>query len=146
MGQKLYFWMLLIIFLSLGFLIQVQKASAMTAAEIEPGVVEVSTTNIYGFEIQDVAEKKIKDKTWVYFCMAEKMPRKKQKSKCFYGLKQDFGNVKVGLLLNGIQYGLKKRISNANGIVAFRKDAYFYPARIVRPQYVTWSHRTGPAK
>lgn len=142
MGHKLYFWMLLIIFLSLGFLIQVQKANAMTAAEIEPGIVEVSTTNIYGFEIQDVAEKKIKNKTWVYFCMAEKMPRKQQKSKCFYGPKQDFGNVKVGLMLNGIQYGLKKRISNAKGIVSFRKDANFYPARIVRPQYVTMAPKS----
>lgn len=137
MGHKLYFWMLLMIFLSLGFLIQVQKANAMTAAEVEPGIVEVSTTNIYGFEIQDVAERKIKGKTWVYFCMAEKMPRKQQKHKCFYGLKQDFGNAKVGLVLNGIQYGLKKRISNTKGIVPFRKEAYFYPAIILRPQYVS---------
>lgn len=137
MGHKLYFWMLLIIFLSLGFLIQIQQASAMTAAEIEPGVVEISTTNIYGFEIVDVAEKKIKEKTWVYFCVAEKKPLKSQKNKCFYGLKQDFSEVKAGLVLNGIQYGLKNRIQNSNGMAPFRKNAYFYAVKILRPQYLS---------
>lgn len=109
----------------------------MTAAEIEPGIVEISTTNIYGFEVTDVSEKKIKDKTWVYFCMAEKKPRKAQKSKCFYGQKQDFGDVKIGLVLNGIQYGLKNRILNAKGLAPFRKNAYFYAVKVLRPQYIS---------
>lgn len=137
MGNKLYFWMLLVIFVSLGFLIQIQNANAMSAAEIEPGIVELSTTNIYGFEISDVAEKKIKSQDWIYFCLSEKKSSKAHKSKCFYGLKQDFREVKVGMILNGIQYGLKKRILNAKGNLPLSKNAYFYPARVLRPQYVS---------
>lgn len=137
MGHKVYFWMLLIIFLSLGFLIQVQSANAMTAAEIEPGVVELSTTNIYGFEIKEIATKNIKGKDWAYFCIAEVKPKKAHKTKCFYGLKQDFSEVKVGTILNGLQYGLKNRLHNAKGHIPLRKNAYFYPARVLRPQYVS---------
>ena len=137
MGNKLYFWMLLVIFLSLGFLIQVQNANAMTAAEIEPGIVELSTTNIYGFEIVDSASKKIRGKEWVYFCVREKMSQKKRKDRCFYGRKQDFSEAKTGLVLNGIQFGLKNRIHNSKGYIPLKKNAYFYPARIIRPQYVT---------
>lgn len=133
MGNKLYFWMLLVIFLSLGFLIQIKNAHAMVAAEIEPGIIELSTTNFQGFQIKDVLEKKVKDKTWVYFCLSEKVS-KKPLTKCFYGLKQDFREVKSGLKLNGIQYGLKKRIHNSKGNIALNKNAYFYPALIIRPQ------------
>lgn len=140
MGHKVYFWMLLIIFLSLGFLIQVQSANAMTAAEIEPGIVELSTTNIYGFEVVAVESKKIKDKDWVYFCLTEVKPKKTHKVKCFYGLKQDFGEVKKGLVLNGLQYGLKNRIHNAKGNIPLKKNAYFYPARVLRPQYISMAH------
>lgn len=133
MGHKLYFWMLLVIFLSLGFLIQVKNANAMVAAEIEPGIIELSTTVSSGFQIQNFTEKKIKDKDWVYFCVSEK-ESKKPISKCFYGLKQDFREVKMGLKLNGIQYGLKKRIHNTKESVLLKKNAYFYPAIILRPQ------------
>ena len=140
MGHKVYFWMLLIIFLSLGFLIQVQSAHAMTAAEVEPGVVELSTTNIYGFEVVSVANKKIRGKEWSYFCMSEVKPKKSQKSKCFYGPQQDFSEVKPGLILNGMQYGLKNRIHNVKGNIPLMKNAYFYPARVVRPQYVSLAH------
>jgi hypothetical protein len=133
MGHKLYFWMLLVIFLSLGLLIQINNANAMVAAEVEPGVIELSTTNTRGFLINDVAEKKVKDKAWIYFCLNEKVS-KKPLTKCFYGLKQDFGEVKPGLVLNGIQYGLKQRIHNAKGNISVHKNAYFYPALILRPQ------------
>jgi hypothetical protein len=136
MGQKLYFWMLLLIFLSLGFLIQINDANAMIAAEIEPGIIELSTTNTHGFLIKEVAEKKIKDQSWVYFCLSEKVS-KKPLTKCFYGRKQDFGEVKRGLTLNGIQYGLKSRLENSkvnHGNSFLHQNAYFYPALILRPQ------------
>jgi hypothetical protein len=141
MSHKVYFWMLLVIFLSLGFLIQVQKANAMVAAKIEPNVIELSTTNIYGFEVKHVSHRKIKDVEWTYFCISEAKPRRslasKSKLKCFYGLKQDFGEVKVGDILNGIQYGLKDKIQNKRGVTPLRKNAYIYPARILRPQYIS---------
>jgi len=80
-----------------------------------------------------VGAKKIKNKEWIYFCISEKVS-KKPLSKCFYGLKQDFGDVKHGLVLNGIQYGCKERIYNSKGLNTFRKNEYFYPAFILRPQ------------
>lgn len=134
MGHKFYFWMLLVIFVSLGLLIQIDRADAMTASEIGPGIVELSTTNVYGFQIEDVLVRNVKGKDWTYFCLKEKASRKPL-SKCFYGLKQDFGDVKTGLVINGVQYGLKNRIYNGKGIIALRKNAYFYPARILRPHY-----------
>lgn len=141
MSHKVYFWMLLVIFLSLGFLIQVQKAHAMMAAKVEPNVIELSTTHIYGFEVLDVAEKSIKGIDWTYFCIGDAKPRRslasKTKIRCFYGLKQDFSEVKKGDILNGIQFGTKDRIHNSKGLIPIKKNAHFYPARVLRPQYVS---------
>jgi hypothetical protein len=139
MGQKIYFWILLLIFVSLGILIQFQDADASQAAEIEPGIIELSTTTEAGFKITDVAEKytpKSKAK-WVYFCLYEvtsHLKNKSDKQKCFYGSRDDFKNVKKGLVLNGIQYGLKNRIYNAKGNIPLQKNAYFYPVFVLRPQ------------
>lgn len=133
MGHKFYFWMLLVIFLSLGILIQVEQANAMVASEIEPGIVELNTTNVYGFEVKEVLERKVKGKEWIYFCVDEKVS-KKPHSKCFYGLKQDFREVKEGMILNGIQYGLKQRIYNGKGYISLKKNAYFYPVLVLNPQ------------
>jgi hypothetical protein len=135
MGLKFYFWMLLLVFLSLGILIQWDRANAKVAAEVEPGVIELSTTTEAGFEVGDVFEKiTSKNKTnWVYFCISEKSS-KKSSPKCFYGARQDFKTIKKGLVLNGIQFGLKNRIQNSKGNIPLEKNAYFYPALILRPQ------------
>lgn len=137
MGQKVYFWVLMVLFLTLGLLIQIQKANAFVAAEVEPGIVELSTTSIYGFEIKEVASKTIKGKDWIYFCVNERKSRSSHKTKCFYGLKQDFGNVNAGKIVNGIRYGLKHRIFNRSGNIPIKKNAYFYPAQVLRPQYIS---------
>ena len=124
MGQKIYFWVLMVLFLTLGLLIQIQKANAFVAAEVEPGIVELSTTSIYGFEVKEVASKTIKGKEWVYFCVNERKSRKSKRTKCFYGLKQDFREVEVGKIINGIRYGLKYRIYNSSGNIPLKKNAY----------------------
>lgn len=108
------------------------KAHSMMAAEIEPGIIELNTTSINGFAITDYAEKKIKGKTWVYFCV--KAERSTKSAKCFYGLKDEFKDVKIGLSLNGLQYSLKNRIVNTKGHIPVQKSGYFYRALIVRPQ------------
>ncbi len=137
MSQKIYFWVLMVLFLTLGLLIQVQKAHAFVAAEVEAGIVELSTTSIHGFEVTEVAAKTIKDKKWIYFCMKEKKSRSSKKVKCFYGLEQDFGEVAAGKILNGVRYGLKDRVFNHSGYIPLRKGAYFYPVKVLRPQYIS---------
>jgi hypothetical protein len=133
MGQKFYFWLLLMVFISLGILIQWDRANARVAAEVEPGIIELSTTHESGFEVIDTAEKQIHNSHWVYFCINEKAARKFS-PKCFYGARDDFKDVKKGLVLNGIQYGLKNRILNSKGNIPLQKNAYFYQALILRPQ------------
>ncbi len=129
--MKIYFTLILM----LGFvsaLIFAPKAHSMTAAEIEPGVIELNTTTVNGFSITEYAEKKVRGKTWVYFCV--KAERSTKSAKCFYGLKEEFKEVKIGLTLNGLQYSLKNRIVNTKGHIPVQKSGYFYRALIVRPQ------------
>lgn len=135
MGRRFYFWMLLLIFISLGLIIQLDRANAKVAAEVEPGIIELSTTSEKGFLVEDIADKFVpKSKThWVYFCISEQAFRR-QSSKCFYGTKDEFKSVKKGMVLDGLQYGLKNRILNVRGDIPLQRNAYFYPVLIIRPQ------------
>jgi len=132
--ENLYFWILLLIFLSLGFLIQMQSANAMVAAEVEPGIIELSTTTESGFEVTQFSEKFVRksNKTWVYFCVKELS--RKTKEKCFYGQKDEFKDLKKGMRLNGVEYSLRRRIQNDKGYIPLQKNSYFYAALVIRPQ------------
>lgn len=135
MGRRFYFWMLLLIFISLGLIIQLDRANAKVAAEVEPGIIELSTTSEKGFLVEDIADKFVpKSKThWIYFCISEQAFRR-QSPKCFYGTKDEFKSVKKGMILDGLQYGLKNRILNVRGDIPLQRNAYFYPVLIIRPQ------------
>lgn len=116
----------------MGALLFAPKGYSMMVAEVEPGIIELNTTTINGFEITDYAEKTIQGKSWVYFCVQSgKMPKS---AKCFYGLKEEFKEVKLGLTLNGLQYSLKNRLVNTKGHIPVQKSSYFYRALVVRPQ------------
>ena len=107
------------------------KVFASHTFEVEPGMLEMTTSNDYGFVVEDIAEKQIKSKKWLYFCLKEVRGAEKR---CFYGEKSDFNTVKTGLKLNGIQYSLQDRIKNKQGRIPLKNASFFYQAVIVRPQ------------
>ena len=110
-------------------------AAAFVAYETSPGVMELRARHDDGMLISNLEIRKFgrKQKSWVYFCAAEKNNRivRSEKERCFYGPRNIFQTVRVGRAYTSIEYGLKNRILNDKGHISIGSERYFYPVFVL---------------
>jgi hypothetical protein len=106
---------------------------AFVAGEIRPGVIELRSEDSGGLTVQQMIKKKRAKKNWVYFCVVNKGPRRKQR--CFYARDHQALTLKIqtGSELGRIEYALSPRIHNRRGRIAIGPKRYFYPVKDLGP-------------
>jgi hypothetical protein len=102
---------------------------AFVAGQIGPGIIELRSEANGGLQVQSFVVQDRGPKTWLYFCVVDKGPRKKQR--CFYARQNKFPSLRAGNILDRIEYGLGPRIHNKHGSIAIGQQRYFYPVRSV---------------
>src|SRR5687767_5697566 len=106
-------------------------SQAYVAGEVRPGVIELRSENKSGMVVSDVSKATRGKKNWVYFCVVNKGPRRKQR--CFYAREKQYADLKTGRVLQRIEYALGPRIQNKHGRIAIGSRRYFYPVKDLGP-------------
>lgn len=102
---------------------------AFVAGQIRPGIIELRSEATGGLHVQSFVLHDRKQKTWLYFCVVDKGPRKRQR--CFYARQKRFPSLKAGNVLARIEYALGPRIHNKHGSIAIGQQRYFYPVKVL---------------
>ena len=102
---------------------------AFVAGEIKPGVIELRSEAKGGLQVQSMVVRTRGAQEWLYFCVSDKGPRKKQR--CFYAKQRRFPGLRAGHSIDRIEYGLGPRIHNKHGWIAIGQQRYFYPVKMV---------------
>lgn len=102
-------------------------AYAFVAGETRPGVIELRSEARGGLMVSQLAVRNRGRNTWLYFCVFDKGPRKRQR--CFYAKQKKFPGLKAGSTLERIEYALGPRVHNKNGWITIGYQRYFYPVR-----------------
>ena len=114
------------------FVLAAARAEAYVAYETSPGTIEIRGTRDQGLAVRLVQERKIRGKSWVYFCVVDRAPQSKiKREKCFYGNPSTFKGLRVGSVFRSIEYGLKNRVHNSLGQIAIGSQMHFYPAYVL---------------
>lgn len=123
-----------ILALSAIFLFQ-PRALAFVANEIEKGIIEMRSVYDRGLIVTEATVRQTKNKTWVYFCVAENIRSinlAHAPTRCFYGERSLFQNINKGTEFLGIEYGLRPHIVNDKGLIPVGMGRHFYLAFVVR--------------
>ena len=107
-----------------------REVYAFVAGEVRPGVLELRSEAKGGLEVQSFVVRSRGAQTWLYFCVSDRGPRRKQR--CFYARHDKYPSLRAGSRLDRLEYGLGPRIHNKHGWIAIGQQRYFYPVQSVR--------------
>ena len=108
------------------------STQAYVAGEVRPGIIELRSESKNGMVVSHLTTAQRGKKNWVYFCVVNKGPRRKQR--CFYAREKQYADLRTGRVLQRIEYALRPRIQNKHGRIAIGSRRYFYPVKDLGPR------------